>query len=71
MGVHFDAIERVVGVRGARQNSIVLECVVRGQVVAVKVLYNYRQKTTLASDVQASEYVYTNSLLMCIILCVG
>jgi hypothetical protein len=71
MGVCFDAVERVVRVRGAGQNGIVLECVVRGQVVAVKVLYNYGHQATMVSDVYASEYVHTNSLLLCIIMCFG
>jgi hypothetical protein len=62
MGVAFDAVERVVRIRGAGCNGAVLECMVGGHKVALKVLYNYGQCTTMVSDVQGSEYACSTLL---------
>ena len=56
MGVGFDAVERVVRVLGVGCNGAVMECVMGGHAVALKVMYNYGQSTTMVSNVQNTEY---------------
>jgi hypothetical protein len=52
----FSAIESFGRVLGQGCNGAVIECVVAGEPVALKVMYNYGQTTTLVLDVHATEY---------------
>ncbi len=54
LGVRFEEME-VKRVLGSGCNGAVLDCVVRGVPVALKIMFNYGQSTTLVADLHATE----------------